>query len=208
MSEDTCESRTAVGTVVRVIFFVATIALALVVVVATKGSFGRLGSLHFRMLWLLFVGLAIQIVLEVVEFPKDRIDDVGIGILLLSYVAILGFCVVNRKVKGMTLIGVGVALNVLVIALNQGMPTKDDVRQRNGREVHVPIEQTVKHRPEEDDDLLGFLGDVITAPGLSNQQFSIGDIVMGLGIVDLCFEGSRVPRRRGVARATPSAQSS
>ena len=93
------------------------------------------------------------------------------------------------------------ALNVLVIALNQGMPTKDDVRERNGREVHVPIEQTVKHRPQEDDDLLVFLGDVITAPGFPNQQFSIGDIVMGLGIVDLCFEGSRVPRRRGVARA-------
>ena len=54
----------------------------------------------------------------------------------------------------MTLIAIGVALNVLVIALNQGMPTKDDVRERNGREVHVPIEQTVKHRPQEDDDLL------------------------------------------------------
>ena len=27
----------------------------------------------------------------------------------------------------MTIIAVGVALNVLVIALNQGMPTKDDV---------------------------------------------------------------------------------
>jgi uncharacterized protein DUF5317 len=205
--EDTCGSCTAVGTVVRVIFFVATIALAFVVVVATKGSFARLGSLHFRMLWLLFVGLAIQIVLEVVDFPNDRIDDVGIGILLLSYVAILGFCVVNRKVKGMTLIAVGVALNVLVIALNQGMPTKDDVRERNGREVHVPIERTVKHRPEENDDLLGFLGDVITAPGLPNQQFSIGDIVMGLGIVDLCFEGSRVPRRRGVARRVGTQQS-
>jgi hypothetical protein len=89
-----------------------------------------------------------------------------------------------------------VALNVLVIALNQGMPTKDDVRERDGREVHVPIEQTVKHRPQDDDDLLGFLGDVITVPGLPNQQFSIGDIVMGIGIVDLCFEGSRVPKRR------------
>ena len=112
------------------IFFVATIALAVVVVVATKGSFSRLGRLHFRMLWLLFLGLAIQIVLEVVEFPKDRIDDLGIAILLLSYVAILAFCLVNRKVKGMTLIAVGVALNVLVIALNQGMPTKDDVAER------------------------------------------------------------------------------
>jgi len=183
---------------VRVIFFVATIALAVIVVVATKGSFERLSRLHFRMLWLLFLGLAIQIVLEVVDFPKDRIEDVGFAILLVSYVAILGFCVVNRSVRGMTLVAIGVALNVLVIALNQGMPTKDDVRERNGREVHVPIEQTVKHRPEEDDDLLPFFGDVITAPGFPNQQFSIGDIVMGIGIIDLCFEGSRVPKRRGV----------
>jgi hypothetical protein len=118
-------------------------------------------------------------------------------VLLLSYALIFGFCFVNRKVQGMWIITAGVALNVLVIALNQGMPTKDDVRERNGREVHVPIQQTVKHRPAEDDDVLGFLGDVITAPGLPNQQFSIGDVVMGLGIVDLCFEGSRRPRRRG-----------
>ena len=190
------------------IFFVATIALAVIVVVATKGSFERLSRLKFRMLWLLFLGLAIQIVLEIVTFPQDRIENVGFAILLLSYVAILAFCGVNRSVRGMTLIAIGVALNVLVIALNQGMPTKDDVRERNGREVQVPIEQTVKHRPQEDDDMLSFLGDVITAPGFPNQQFSIGDIVMGLGIVDLCFEGSRVPRRRGVARATRGAQQS
>ncbi len=185
------------------IFFVATIALAVIVIVSTKGSFERLSRLRFRMLWLLFLGLAIQIVLEVVEFPQDRIENVGFAILLLSYVAILGFCVVNRSVRGMTLIAIGVALNVLVIALNQGMPTKDDVHERNGREVHVPIEQTVKHRPQEDDDLLSFLGDVITAPGFPNQQFSIGDIVMGLGIVELCFEGSRVPRRREARLSRP-----
>ncbi len=190
------------------IFFVATIALAIIVVVATKGSVERLGRLRFRMLWLLFLGLAVQIVLEVVDFPKDRIEDLGFAILLLSYVAILGFCFANRSVRGMTLIAIGVALNVLVIALNQGMPTKDDVRERAGREVRVPIEQTVKHRPQEDDDLVGFLGDVITVPEFPNQQFSIGDIVMGLGIVDLCFEGSRVPRRRGLARPVSRAQQS
>jgi hypothetical protein len=194
--------------VVRVIFFVATIALAIIVVVVTKGSVERLGRLRFRMIWLLFLGLAIQIVLEVVDFPKDRIEDVGFAILLLSYACILTFCLLNRSVRGMTIIAIGVALNVLVIALNQGMPTKDDIRERGGREVHVPIEQTVKHRPQGDDDLLAFLGDVITAPGFPNQQFSIGDIVMGLGIVDLCFEGSRVPKRRGVARATSGAQQS
>jgi len=186
--------------VVHVIFFVATFAVALIVVVATKGSFDRLGSLHYRVLWLLFFGLAIQIVLEFVDFPKARIDDAGFALLVLSYAAIVGFCVANRRTKGMAVITVGVALNVLVIVLNQGMPTKDDVHQRNGREVRVPIEHTVKHRPLDDDTLLSFLGDIVTFPGLPNQQFSIGDIVIALGIVDLCFEGSRVPRRRGVAR--------
>jgi hypothetical protein len=193
--------------VVRVIFFAATIALALIVVVTTKGSFQRLGSLHFTMPWLLFAALAIQVALEFVDVPKDRMEDAGVGVLLLSYALVFGFCFVNRKVKGMWLITVGVALNVLVIALNQGMPTKDDVRERNGREVHVPIEQTVKHRPAEDGDFLGFLGDVITLPGFPNQQFSIGDIVMGLGIVDLCFEGSRRPRRRGGHRPAARQQS-
>jgi cytochrome c biogenesis factor len=182
--------------VVRVIFFVATIVLAIVVVVATKGSFERLGQLHFRMLWLLFVGLAIQIVLEVVDFPKDRIEDVGFAILLVSYAGILGFCFTNRAVRGMSIIAIGVALNVLVIALNQGMPTKDDVRERNGHEVHVPIEQTVKHRPLDDETKLEFLSDVITFPGFPETRFSIGDIVIALGIIDTCYEGSRVPRRR------------
>ena len=190
----------------RVIFFVATFVVAIVVVVATKGSFGRLSSVHFQKLWLLFFGLGIQIVLEFVTFPKDRIDDAGFALLVLSYVAIVWFCVLNRKVKGMVLITAGIALNVLVIVSNQGMPTKDDVHDRNGREVHVPIEHTVKHRPHEDDTVFQFLGDVITLPGFPNQQFSIGDIVIALGIVDLCFEGSRVPRRRGVARRVEAQQ--
>jgi hypothetical protein len=178
-------------------FYVATIFLALLVIIATKGSFRRLGRVTFHLLWLLFVALAIQIVLEFVTFPKARIDDLGFGLLLLSYTLIFGFCFANRNVKGMTIIAIGIALNVLVITLNQGMPTKDDVVTRGGREVHQPIERTVKHRPEQEDDLLPFLADVLTLPGVPNQQFSIGDIVMGLGIVDLCFEASRRPRRRG-----------
>ena len=82
---------------------------------------------------------------------------------------------------------------MLVIGLNQGMPTKDEVHERNGREVHVPIERTVKHRPQESDDKLVFLSDQITVPGIPNVQYSIGDIVIALGIVDVCFEASRRP---------------
>jgi hypothetical protein len=190
---------------VAVVFFVAVLGLALLLVAVTKGSFHRLGQLQFRHLWVLLVALIVQLVLEFVDFPKDRMEDVGVATLLASYVMIFVFCWLNRKVKGLPLITVGIMLNVLVISLNLGMPTKKDVRTVNGREVRVPIEQTVKHRPEDEDTLLPFLGDVITLPGLPNQQFSIGDIVIGLGIVDLCFEASRVPRRRGRPVSEPSA---
>jgi hypothetical protein len=179
-----------------VVFFVATIALALVVIVATRGSFHELGRLRLHAVWLLLAALVIQVVLEFVDFPADRIDDVGLGILLVSYALILGFCFLNRRTSGMLVIAIGVALNVLVIALNGGMPTKDDVEARNGHDVHVPIERTVKHKPRTGDDRLPFLGDVITLPGLPNQQFSVGDIVIGAGVVYLCFEASRSPRRR------------
>jgi hypothetical protein len=179
-----------------VVFFVATIVVALVVVVVTRGSFHELGRVRLHAVWLLLAALAIQVVLEFVDFPEDRIDDVGLGILLVSYALILGFCFLNRRTSGMLVIALGVALNVLVIALNGGMPTKDDVEERKGHDVHVPIERTVKHKPRTSDDRLGLLGDVITLPGLPNQQFSAGDIVIGAGVVYLCFGASRRPRRR------------
>ena len=142
--------------------------------------------------------LGIQIVLEFVDFPEDRIANVGLAILLGSYVLIFAFCYVNRRTSGMLIIAIGVAVNVLAITLNGGMPTKDDVKERNGHEVHVPIERTVKHKPRESDDVLPFLGDVITAPGVPNQQFSVGDIIIGIGVVDICFQASRRRTRRNV----------
>lgn len=179
------------------VFVVGTIVLSVLVVVLTRGSFERLGQIKLRAVWLLLVALAGQLALELVDLPEDRFDDLGFGLLLATYVLILAFCIVNRRISGMIVVTIGVALNVLVIALNQGMPTKDDVVERNGREVRVPIERTVKHRPEEDDDVLSFLGDVLTVPGLPNQQFSIGDVVIGVGVAAVCFEASRRPRRRG-----------
>jgi hypothetical protein len=145
----------------------------------------------------LIVALLAQLLLEFIELPESRLDDLGYGLLLGTYALILAFCVINRGIGGMVIVAIGVLMNVLVIALNQGMPTKADVVERGGREVKVPIERTVKHRPRESDDLLPFLGDVLSAPGIPNQQFSIGDVVIGIGVVDVCFEASRRPRRRG-----------
>jgi hypothetical protein len=180
-----------------VLFYVGAIGVVALIFVLTKGSFRRLGRIELRHVWILLVALAIQVVLEVVSFAPDQIDTIGFGLLMLSYALIFAFCMFNVRTSGFVVIAVGVALNALVIGLNQGMPTKDDVVERHGKSVHVAIDVSVKHKPSTDDDVLPFLGDQITFPGMPNDQFSVGDIVIFLGVIDVCFEASRRPRRYG-----------
>lgn len=178
------------------VFLLLTIVVTAGVVVLTKGSFRRLARVRLHALWLLLVAFGVQIMLEFASFPEERIEDLGLAILLGTYAMILLFCYLNRRTSGMFVIAIGIAMNVVVIALNGGMPVEGSVEIRNGQKVTVPIERTVKHKPRENDDRLAFLGDNLKLPG-DQSRFSLGDIVIGLGIVEFCFEASRRPRRRG-----------
>jgi len=171
--------------------------VALVVVLVTRGSFSQLFRLPIQSIWMVAVALAIQILLAFVEIPANRLDDLGFGLVMASYAFLLAFCFVNLRISMMWVIGLGIALNALVIGLNQGMPTRDnEVTTRSGRTIEEPIERTAKHRPESGDDLLPFLGDRLQVPYPVDEVISIGDVVIGLGIILVCYQGSRV-RRRG-----------
>jgi Family of unknown function (DUF5317) len=171
--------------------------VALVVVLLTRGSFTQLFRLQIQSIWMVLVALGIQILLAFVDIPADRLDDLGFGLVMASYAFLLAFCFVNLRISMMWIIGVGIALNALVIGLNQGMPTRDNqVTTRSGRTIDEPIERTAKHRPESDDDLLPFLGDRLQVPAPIDEVISIGDVVIGLGIILVCYQGSRVRRRR------------
>ena len=176
--------------------------VALVVVLVTRGSFSQLFRLPIQSIWMVLVALAIQIFLALVELPSDRFDDVGFALVMASYAFLLAFCFVNLRISMMWVIGLGIALNALVIGLNQGMPTADhEVTTRSGRTIEEPIERTAKHRPESDDDLLPFLGDRLRVPEPVDEVISIGDVVIGLGIILVCYQASRV---RGPARSRRS----
>jgi hypothetical protein len=171
--------------------------VALVVVLVTRGSFSQLFRLPIQSIWMVLVALAIQILLAFVEIPANRLDDLGFGLVMASYAFLLAFCFVNLRISMMWVIGLGIALNALVIGLNQGMPTRDnEVTTRSGRTIEEPIERTAKHRPESGDDLLPFLGDRLQVPYPVDEVISIGDVVIGLGIILVCYQGSRVRRRR------------
>lgn len=167
---------------------VGALLLALVLVPLTGGSFKRLGMLEFDSPWMLFVGLGLQLVLELTPVvPESRADDLGFALLLASYALILSFCLLNLRITGMSVVTIGIALNVLVIGLNQGMPYRVPAGDK--------LETTVKHRPERRDDLLTVLDDRIVVPGPLSQSVSFGDLIIAAGIVNVTFRASRRGRR-------------
>lgn len=168
-----------------------TVVGAVLVVVLTRGTLDSLSHLRISAPWLLGAGLLIQIALEYFDFPRNEIETVGYGLLMASYGLILAFCLANLPTKGFAIIAVGVAMNALVIGLNQGMPTRPIGNDEAGNRVRKPVEQTVKHRQESADDLLGFLGDKILFPKPFDTLVSIGDIVIAIGILELMYYASR-----------------
>lgn len=178
---------------------VLTLIAAIVVVVVTGGSFRELGRLRLTGLWLMFGGLALQTGLELVEIPKSQFETVGYGVLMVSYALVLAFCFSNLQTRGFGLISIGIALNALVIGLNQGMPTAPIGNNAAGNRVREPIEQTVKHRPQADGDLFSFLDDRIILPEPFDEVFSFGDLIMSVGICELLYFGTRRRRRRGTS---------
>jgi hypothetical protein len=195
-----------IASVTSVFLLVFTLPVAIIIVVVTGGKFSELARLRVSSAWTLAVGLGLQILLEVVEIPKDQIDTLGYGLLMLSYVFLLAFCLTNVRTKGFGVIAVGVAMNALVIGLNQGMPTIDIGNDAHGNRIQKPIEVSVKHRPERDDDLVRALDDRILLPEPFDAVVSFGDLVLCVGICELVYYGSRRQRRRRRAPAQTSAQ--
>lgn len=188
----------------RVWFLALAFGAAALVVLVTRGSWTRLFSLPIQGSLLFFAGLFLQAALEVVEFAPNRIETTGYGLLMLSYAFLLAFCLVNLPLRGMGLIAIGISLNILVIGLNVGMPTRAVGLDSDGNRINKPIEQSVKHRPESPDDLLGFLGDTILLPKPFDTLISIGDIVLVVGVCELAYFGSHRPRRRRARHRTGS----
>ena len=176
------------STVLLVLAYVIVIVLAIAVVKITDGTFTRLAEVRFARTWLLAVGLGLQVALPLIDVPQARLRDLGVGILLASYVAVLGFCVSNIRTRGIALIGLGIALNAGVIALNLGMPYK----VVDG----IPRETTIKHRPERATDILPVLSDRLAYGSPLNAAISIGDLVLFAGIVELAYANSRRVRHR------------
>ncbi len=168
------------------------VAIALLIPLVTRGSYSRLLNTEWHWPVLLFLGLGIQIYLEYATIPREHWHDWGFGLLVASYVLLLGFAFRNVVVRGMGIVIIGIMCNAVVIVANQGMPVKIPPKY-----LDKPWAQaTVKHHPQQPDDKLRVLSDIIVLDHPWNTVLSFGDLILAVGLCDVAYNASRRPKRR------------
>lgn len=105
-----------------------------------------------------------------------------------SFIILLIFVFLQNRQIGMIIIGLGILFNLLVITANRGMMPVDITRMPDTvAEDLAGGGKSPFHTPISDETWLNFLGDripiPIPVPYFQNQLLSIGDIVMGTGIL-------------------------
>lgn len=161
------------------------------------GSLRRLGTVHLRgetlMLLLLVLQLSIPSLAERYAWPKTP----ALALWLATMAALVGLALWNRHVPGMVFVGLGIALNILVIGYNQGMPVSLEAVQwlNPGAEpvfdlLHTPLAQR---------NALAVLADAIPIPGPVWHRgiASIGDFVLMFGAGHFIYSGMRNGTDRG-----------
>jgi hypothetical protein len=167
-------------------FLFVTLALALGIALVTGGRLRNIAATQLHRPGILAAAVGIQLVLEILHPTRGTVGRVASVLLVISYLLLLAFCGLNLRLRGLAVVAVGIALNGVVIALNQGMPI---------RAPEAAVETTTKHHAERPSDRLTFLGDIILVPAL-RQSLSFGDLIMLVGLVDVVFHCSRNPAAR------------
>ena len=165
------------------------ILVLIIAVVAGLYGFARGGSLEglantpFRFLWVLFLGLVIQVGAGMWD-PEWLSDGGDLAVVLVSNAAVALFLAMNRHLPGMLLAACGLLLNLAVIAPNGAMPVSLTAAELAGGD--PPADFGLKHEILDDDTVFPWLADVIPVPGMQSL-LSFGDVVLALGIGRLVY---------------------
>jgi hypothetical protein len=174
----------------------------------TGGSLRHFARMRFRYLPLLVGALVVQVLIfSPILGRREIIHQIGPYIYIGTMAATLFVIVANASIPGLKLIGLGAALNFIVIVANGGfMPSPASALERAGMLDHVRAEEAERASGSyvltnstiaDDDTRLLFLGDVLAMPAWMPQAnvVSIGDILIALGAM---YTIVAVMRGRGV----------
>jgi hypothetical protein len=179
------------------VFVLFAIPLGMMLGYLLGGRLDRLASVRFEWAWLAVGGLLVQVLLFS-SFVTDRIDAaLGAAIYVASAAAVLVAVLRNIRVPGLAFVALGAVSNLAAVIANGGvMPTTTEALASAGLEPTSGLSNSaVLAAP-----VLAPLTDIYALPAwlpLANV-FSIGDVLIGLGIVVVIALGMR---RSGVAQA-------
>jgi hypothetical protein len=168
-------------------------ALALIATVPLAGGkLTRLADIRLRAVWAVLLAAAIQVAITQIPGGSHAFHA---GLHVFSYVLDAYFVFANRRLKGVPVVALGAALNVLAILANSGvMPASASALRIAGIAERAGFDNSaaVAHAH------LGFLGDVIPVPGPwpIGNVLSIGDLIICVGASIVLHRtcGSRVAR--------------
>lgn len=166
------------------LFTLSVVVLAVAVAYLRGGRLHRLAEAPLRWSWLLLVGVCLQAVLDVLAARGTLTGASLAGWLLLvgSQLLVLAWVVVNARLPGTVLIGLGLLLNAVVIAANSAMPVSPEALTAIGAGPGaIP---TGKHTLLTDATRLPWLADVLPLPPL-RTIISVGDLVLAAGLLPL-----------------------
>jgi hypothetical protein len=165
------------------------------------------GLLRLRLAGLPLVWAALLLQVVAVELPLQHV--LAAGTHLASYGLAAGFLWLNRELRGLPLVALGAASNAVTIALNGGtLPAAADAVRRAG----IPAGEDFLNSAVLPHPVLPWLGDVFAWPQpwpLANV-FSVGDVLIVLGVAAVSWGASAPTRARASASAAeqPSAAGS
>ncbi len=175
-------------------WLVTVLFIAVVAALLRGGRLSSLADVRLRSWWLLFVGFGMQAVTNFFPTSADWAAPVAVALILVSYVPLLGLVWLNREYPGMWLAGVGILMNLSVIASNGGMPVLPEAAGLAGSNGTIDFEEHYKHVLLDQSTRLPFLGDVIPLPVL-HQVISLGDVFLAVGLAQFLEDQLRRPVR-------------
>jgi hypothetical protein len=195
------------------------IILVIVVALLRGGSMRNFAALRLRWIPLVVAGLVLQVLIFTPFTKTSLIPIATVPLYLLSMALLTIWVALNWRIPGMALIATGLLMNVAAIAANGGyMPVSPDsarIAGRLDRYATTGLPLSNNSIATEENVRLWLLTDIIPVPKevpFANV-FSIGDILLEIGIGVLCYRTIRQApklkpaiveqRRSQVARAVP-----
>jgi hypothetical protein len=152
------------------------------------GKLSNLSEIYARGWWLLFAGLGMQ---QVANYISTDQRNLAVRLVLLSFIPLLIVVLLNQRLPGMWIVGIGILMNFTVIALNNGMPVLFEAFELAGGNSSA-LHLDAKHVALDGASRLPFLADIIPMPG---SVISLGDVLLAAGLGVFVEDQLRQPIR-------------